>query len=115
MLIVCRRDGEPKGFDWQFPAGVVKPGARPDTVAVRETLAETAVRCSVRRNLGSRLHPVTGVHCEYFLCEYLAGEARNCDVVENADVMWVRRDSVTRFIRSETIFPPVIAALEEQS
>jgi 8-oxo-dGTP diphosphatase len=115
VLIVCRRDAEPKSLDWQFPAGVVKPGARPDIVAVRETLAETGVRCVVRRSLGSRLHPITGVHCEYFLCEYLGGEARNCDVVENADVTWVKRDSVTRFIRVETIFPPVIAALEEQS
>lgn len=25
----------------------------------------------------------TGVHCAYFLCEYLAGEATNSDAVEN--------------------------------
>lgn len=115
VLIVCRRDGEPTGIDWQFPAGVVKPGARAETVSVRETLAETGVRCAVRRSLGSRLHPVTGVHCEYFLCEYLAGEAHNRDIVENADVMWVGRDSVTRFINVENIYPPVIAALEDHS
>jgi 8-oxo-dGTP diphosphatase len=114
VLMVCRRDGDASGITWQFPAGVVKPGVRPQTVTVRETLAETGVHCAVRRNLGSRLHPVTGVHCDYFLCDYLAGEARNSDIVENVDVMWARRDSVTRFVAVDEIFPPVLAALEEQ-
>src|SRR5436305_8694061 len=27
VLIVCRRDPEPSGLTWQFPAGIVKPGA----------------------------------------------------------------------------------------
>lgn len=114
VLLVCRRDGDASGITWQFPAGVVKPGVRPETVTVRETLAETGVHCAVRRSLGSRLHPVTGVHCEYFLCDYLAGEARNSDIVENVDVTWARRDAVTRFIAAEAIFPPITAALEDQ-
>jgi 8-oxo-dGTP diphosphatase len=76
VLIVCRRDAISDGIDWQFPAGVVKPGARPETVTVRETLAETGVRCAVRRSLGSRLHPITGVQCDYFLCEYLGARRR---------------------------------------
>ncbi|WP_246561159.1 NUDIX hydrolase [Kitasatospora kifunensis] len=106
---------DPSVITWQFPAGVVKPGARPETATVRETLDETAVHCAVRQSLGSRLHPVTGVLCEYFLCEYLAGEATNGDAVENVDVMWVPRNSVTRFIDADRIFPPVLAALEEQT
>jgi 8-oxo-dGTP diphosphatase len=115
VLLVCRRDGDVSGISWQFPAGVVKPGVRPETVTVRETHAETGVHCAVRRSLGSRLHPVTGVHCEYFLCDYLAGEARNSDVLENVDVTWARRDAVTRFIPAEMIFPPITAALEDPS
>jgi 8-oxo-dGTP diphosphatase len=115
VLLVCRRDGDVSGISWQFPAGVVKPGVRPETVTVRETLAETGVHCAVRRSLGGRLHPITGVHCEYFLCDYLAGEARNSDVVENVDVTWARRDSVTRFIPAEMIFPPITAVLEDPS
>jgi 8-oxo-dGTP diphosphatase len=114
VLMVCRRDGDSSGITWQFPAGVVKPGVRPEAVTVRETLAETGVHCAVRKNLGSRLHPVTGVQCQYFLCDYLAGEARNSDIIENVDVMWARRDSVTRFILVDEIFPPILAALEEQ-
>ncbi|WP_333770724.1 NUDIX hydrolase [Streptomyces sp. IBSBF 2435] len=114
VLLVCRRDGDASGITWQFPAGVVKPGVRPETVTVRETHAETGVHCAVRRSLGSRLHPLTGVHCEYFLCDYLAGVARNSDILENMDVMWARRDAVTRFIPAEAIFPPITAALEGQ-
>ncbi|MEU3600494.1 NUDIX domain-containing protein [Streptomyces sp. NPDC006798] len=114
VLLVCRRDSQESGITWQFPAGVVKPGARPEAATVRETLEETGVHCRVRRRLGERLHPVTSVVCEYFLCEYLTGEATNSDTVENMDVMWVAINSVTRFIPVDTIFPPVLAVLEEQ-
>ncbi|MCP3822608.1 NUDIX hydrolase [Streptomyces sp. A3M-1-3] len=114
-LLVCRRDDDATGISWQFPAGVIKPGGKAETTTVRETLDETGVHCAVRQHLGSRLHPVTGVLCEYFLCEYLAGEAANTDAVENIDVMWVPRNSVTRFIPVDTIFPPALAVLEEQT
>lgn len=113
VLLVCRRDDDASGITWQFPAGVIKPGMKPETATLRETLDETGVHCAVRQGLGSRLHPVTGVLCQYFLCEYLAGEATNGDTVENIDVMWVPRNSVTRFISADTIFPPILAALEE--
>ncbi|MFD7547542.1 NUDIX hydrolase [Streptomyces sp. NPDC059816] len=115
VLLVCRRDDDATGITWQFPAGVIKPGAKAETATVRETLDETGVHCAIRQQLGTRLHPVTGVLCEYFLCEYLAGEATNSDTVENIDVMWVPRKSVTRFIPVDTIFPPILAILEEQT
>ncbi|PBC83990.1 MULTISPECIES: NUDIX hydrolase [unclassified Streptomyces] len=115
VLLVCRRDDDATGLSWQFPAGVIKPGAKAETATVRETLDETGVHCAIRQHLGNRLHPVTGVLCEYFLCEYLAGQATNSDAVENIDVMWVPRNAVTRFIPVDTIFPPVLAVLEEQT
>ncbi|MEV4561249.1 NUDIX domain-containing protein [Kitasatospora sp. NPDC049285] len=113
VLLVCRRDDESAGIRWQFPAGVIKPGGSPASAAVRETLAETGVHCAVREDLGGRLHPTTGVWCQYYLAEYLAGVAQNQDMVENADVMWVPRNAVTRFIPVDTIFPPILATLEE--
>lgn len=115
VLLVCRRHDDASGITWQFPAGVIKPGGKAETTTVRETLDETGVHCAVREHLGSRLHPVTGVLCEYFLCEYLAGEAANADAEENADVMWVPKNSLTRFIPVDTIFPPILAVLEEQT
>ena len=110
VLLVCRRgDGE---LRWQFPAGMVKPGAAAETVAVQETHGETGVHATVREQLGERVHPVTGVVASYYLCDHLAGEATNRDAVENVDVTWVPRTSLTRFIPQDQIFPPILSALE---
>jgi 8-oxo-dGTP diphosphatase len=112
VLLVCRRGEDGRGISWQFPAGVVKPGVQPETVAVRETLGETGVHCAVIRTLGTRLHPITNVHCDYLFCEYLAGEAENVDVVENVSVVWTDKMNLTRFIPADLIFPPILEALE---
>ncbi|MGW1135622.1 NUDIX hydrolase [Streptomyces griseoluteus] len=109
VLLVCRRGSD--SLSWQFPAGVVKPGASPAVVAVEETHAETGVRCSVREQLGSRIHPVTGVVAEYLACEYLLGDAANRDPIENAEVAWVPRAQLTRFIPEQSIYPPVLEVL----
>jgi 8-oxo-dGTP pyrophosphatase MutT (NUDIX family) len=115
VLIVCRREADPSGITWQFPAGIVKPGASPATVAVRETLAETGIHCAVRSALGSRIHPLSGVNCEYLLCEYLAGTVENRDVIENVDAIWVPKDEITRFIPADRIFQPIMRALGGES
>jgi 8-oxo-dGTP diphosphatase len=110
VLLVCRRgDGE---LRWQFPAGMVKPGATAETVAVQETHGETGVHCTVRQQLGERVHPVTGVVASYFLADHLAGEATNRDPLENVDVAFVPRANLTRFIPQDQIFPPILSALE---
>lgn len=110
VLLVCRRgDGE---LRWQFPAGMVKPGAAPETVAVQETHGETGVHATIREQLGERVHPVTGVVASYYLCDHLAGEATNRDPLENVDVTWVPRGVLTRFIPQDQIFPPILSALE---
>jgi 8-oxo-dGTP pyrophosphatase MutT (NUDIX family) len=115
VLVVQRRGDDGAGITWQFPAGVVKPSVAPELVAVRETLAETAVHCRVARNLGSRLHPITRVHCDYLLCDYLTGEPQNADPVENVSVTWAPTSRLTQFIPVEQIFPPILGALEIDS
>ena len=110
VLLVCRRgDGE---LRWQFPAGMVKPGADPATVAVQETHGETGVHCTIRQQLGERIHPKTLVAASYYLADYLAGDAANLDPLENVDVAWVPRAALTRFIPQDQIFPPILNALE---
>ena len=109
VLLVRRRGSD--SLTWQFVGGVVKPGAAPAVVAVEETHSETGVRCSVREHLGSRLHPTTGVIAEYHICDYLMGEATNRDQIENADVAWVPRAALTRFIPEQSIYPPILEAL----
>jgi len=113
VLIVCRRDPEPSGITWQFPAGHVKPGASSGTVAVRETLAETGIHCAIRAELGGRVHPLSGAYCEYFLCEYLAGTVENRDTSENTSAIFIPRRDLTRFIPADRIYPPVLRALED--
>ncbi|MFE9398635.1 NUDIX hydrolase [Streptomyces flavidovirens] len=109
VLLVCRRGED--ALSWQFPAGMVKPGRTPAAVAVEETHAETGVRCAVRRHLGSRVHPVTGVLAEYQFAEYLMGEATNRDDRENDAVTWVPIADLPRFIPTEQIYPPILEVL----
>lgn len=110
VLLVCRRGSD--ALTWQFPAGVVKPGHISDAVAVQETHAETGVHCTVKKYLGSRLHPTTGVQADYYLAEYLAGDVKNVDPLENTDAVWAPIENLTRFIPIESIYPPILAALE---
>ena len=110
VLLVCRQDGDE--ISWQFPAGIVKPGGAAAKVAVRETLSETGVMVSVRRHLGERLHPVTRAFCDYFLCDYVHGEAVNGDTSENVAVAWAPIRELARYIPSARIFPPILEALE---
>lgn len=115
VLLVCRRDEEPSGITWQFPAGIVKPGATPESTAIRETLAETGVHCSVNKHLGGRVHPLSKVYCNYFLCDYLTGDPMNNDVAENVSVMWVPHPNLTKFIAEDRIFDPVLKALKGEA
>lgn len=115
VLLVCRRDDAGTGITWQFPAGVVKPNGDPARVAVRETFLETGVHASVRASVGSRLHPVTGAYCHYFVCDYLAGEARNLDQAENDSVDWIPRSRIDRFIPLDRLYGRVLGYLAEDS
>ena len=112
VLLVQRRTPY-RELNWQFPAGVVKPGETAATVAVNESAAETGVYARVHSELGRRVHPITGALCDYFLCEHLSGQARNLDPVENAAALWVPVVDVTRYIPAAQLYPPVHAALEE--
>jgi 8-oxo-dGTP pyrophosphatase MutT (NUDIX family) len=110
VLVVSPRAGT--SFNsWQFPAGIVKPGANSSEVAAQETLAETGILCIPVRLLGARVHPSTSVHCEYHLCEYLAGEATNLDPAENGAVTWIDISRLPRIISPHLIFPPLLAEL----
>jgi ADP-ribose pyrophosphatase YjhB (NUDIX family) len=109
VLLVRRRE-ESEDL-WQFPAGVVKPGAASNKVAASETLAETGVLCEPARMIGTRLHPRTKVYCDYFYCDYVAGEAMNLDRAENSGVIWAHCHAVASVISPNWIYPPVLDVL----
>lgn len=110
VLLVCRQDGD--DISWQFPAGIVKPGGNAAKVAVRETLDETGVHCLIREHLGERLHPLTRAWCDYFVCDYVHGEAVNGDSSENVAVAWAPIRELARYIPADQIYPPILNALE---
>lgn len=110
VLLVCRQDGD--DISWQFPAGIVKPGGNAAKVAVRETLDETGIHCLVREHLGERLHPRTRAMCDYFICDYVHGEAVNGDASENVAVAWAPIGDLARFIPTDRVYPPILSALE---
>ncbi|MGB8384621.1 MAG: NUDIX hydrolase [Dermatophilaceae bacterium] len=113
VLLVRRREAETSA--WQFPAGIVKPEASPEAVAVRETFAETGIDCAVRKHIGSRIHPATGVFCVYLLCEYLAGEPENRDPVENDSVRWASKYDIAKFIRVRLVWSEPVQAARDRS
>ena len=86
-----------------------------DAVAVAETLAETGVYCATTRRIGSRLHPRTRVHCDYYSCRYVAGEASNLDPAENTGVVWLQRTPSLSSSPAKRIYPPVLAELSSAS
>lgn len=110
-VLLTLRNGD-DGITWGFVAGIVKPGQRPETALMREVREETGVHCSVDELLGERTHPITGALCMYWQCSWLAGEASNLDTSENLSTMWVPRSEVTRFIKPELLFGPVLELLE---
>jgi 8-oxo-dGTP diphosphatase len=69
----------------------------------------------VRVTLGSRVHPLSGVNCEYFLCDYLAGTVEDRDIIKNVDALWAPRREITRFIPADRIFEPIMRALEGEA
>jgi hypothetical protein len=97
----CAVATTPKVF-WGWPTGVVKPGRDPAHVAVIETLAETGVHCAISSALGTRIYPMTGALCAYYLCDHLAGEPENRDQVENIAVAWAPIERLTDFIPINT-------------
>jgi 8-oxo-dGTP diphosphatase len=52
------------------------------------------------------------VICEYWLCEYLAGDAANIDAEENISVTWIHKEKLSRIIPSGQVFPPILRVLE---
>jgi 8-oxo-dGTP diphosphatase len=115
LLLVCRRGPRHERHHLAIPCQHRQARRHPAMVAVRETLAETGIHCSVRTELGSRVHPLSGVNAQYFLCDYLVGAAENRDVIENASALWVPKSDLVRFIPAERIFAPILRALKEET
>lgn len=93
VLLVRRRVKE-GSLSWQLPAGGIEDGESVEEAAIRETKEETGLTVSALRVLGARVHPITGRHMSYVICEAKSGTAFLGDADELAEVQWSDRNEV---------------------
>ncbi|MFJ2593453.1 NUDIX hydrolase [Streptomyces erythrochromogenes] len=105
VLLVRRRVVEGQ-LSWQFPAGKVEPGESFEEAAVRETKEEAGLDVAAVRQLGERIHPITGRQVSYTACEVVGGTAHVADANEIAEVAWVTLSEIPRYI-PYGLFKPV--------
>jgi len=92
ILLVKRKKDD--GILWSFPGGKVEVGESSEEAIAREVKEECDVVCNPIRLLGSRIHPVTNVEIEYWLCEFQSGEAKVAAPEEIEEVAWKTKDEV---------------------
>ncbi|MFE9842072.1 NUDIX hydrolase [Streptomyces goshikiensis] len=105
VLLVRRRVAEGQ-LSWQFPAGKVEPGESFEEAAVRETKEEAGLDVAAVRQLGERIHPITGRQVSYTACEVVGGAAHVADADAIAEVAWVTLSEIPRYI-PYGLFKPV--------
>lgn len=112
VVLEWRRDGKPPVT---FVAGEIEPGESPADAAIREVKEETTLRVVAgRRELGRRVHPVTGRTMVYIACQPADAGLRLFvgDADELTEVRWARLDELTELIPAAHIYPPVLDHLE---
>jgi ADP-ribose pyrophosphatase YjhB (NUDIX family) len=111
ILLVHRKPKQGSRLHWQFPSGEI--GGDGDDLqmrVVREVADETDVQARVDREIGRRVHPLSGRLCVYFLCQYVSGEAKNLDPNENIYVRWIDVRDVEAYLNGK-IFSKAKTAL----
>jgi 8-oxo-dGTP pyrophosphatase MutT (NUDIX family) len=88
VLVGRRHDKRPP---WTFIAGEIEPGESQLDAAVREVKEETGLRVRAgRREIGRRVHPITGRTMIYLACTPIEGtDVFVGDADELAEVRWV--------------------------
>ncbi|MEU2831880.1 NUDIX hydrolase [Streptomyces lavendulae] len=105
VLLVRRRVAEGQLL-WQFPAGKIEPGESFEEAAVRETKEEAGLDVAAVRQLGERIHPITGRQVSYTVCEVVRGTAHVADADEITEISWVTLSEIPRYI-PYGLFKPV--------
>lgn len=103
---------KPEGrFKYGFPARELKVEDLKSEDATKAALekecqAETNIIIKVKRKIGERIHPETGVNIQYWECEYKKGVRRVKDLNEIKSIEWMTLEEVEAFFDSE-IYQPV--------
>lgn len=110
-VLVIKRAEQDGGF-WAFPGGEIIAPTSAEQTAVGEVLEETGVVCEVVKKIGQRLHPTTKKEIIYFLCNYVAGEAKVVVPEEVERVVWLTKPAAIQTL-GPSLFEPVKNILEQ--
>lgn len=106
-VIMVRKHGY---NDWIFPGGHVELDETAEEAVKREVKEETGLVVEILQELGSRVHPLSGVQISYYFCKYITGELKILDSKEIAEVKFRSIKEVLE--TSNNLYRPVIMVLK---
>lgn len=105
-FLIIRRSKKEGKLEWAFPGGKLEGNETPADAAIREVLEETGIWCVPVRSLGTRQHPQTNAHIDYWLCVYGHGQATIAHPEEVSEVRWVSGSEAISLFTTD-IYGPV--------
>lgn len=72
----------------------------------KECYTETNITITSRAKIGERIHPNTGVHIQYWVCDYISGRRRLKATDELKSVEWMTAEELETFFEID-IYKPV--------
>ena len=111
-VVLVRRRHKEKTLEWQFPAGIIKPGENSQDIVIEEFEFATGLLTVINQYLGKRKHPDTNVICEYYALTYKSGDLINQNEKEYSECIWVSVDEYQDYITSN-LYPGIKFYLDE--
>lgn len=99
--LLVRRKNAADHLSWVFPGGKVEPDETPRDASSREVREESGVLCKPAHMLGARIHPDTGAHIQYWLCDYISGDPFPAEPDKIVEARWMTAQELKSRITSD--------------
>ena len=91
FLLICHEGIEEHDY-WVFPNDIILPRHNAQDAAVKLVLAQTDVRCRVRKEIASHMHP-NGTTWHFILAEQIYGRPRPLhDTIK--EIRWCNKEEI---------------------